>query len=264
MTGKQPGPVLAIFAGVHGNEKAGIMALDWAKENLTVNSGTVYLVVANPQAAAASVRQINKNMNRCFLAGNNGMTYEDGRSRELMQLLDGCDALLDLHASSSDQCSPFIICEPPSFTVAKLFGVPLISTGWDAIEPGATDGYMFRAGKPGICVECYGKAELETGVALAKECLLRFLAWFGVIDYEYDMPKEEPKLFCAQAAIRRQTDDFYFSRTFVDFEALTPGELIATDGAIKYFAQPGDVLLFPDEKAKIGDEVFVLGSYQEL
>ena len=262
LTGKNPGPTLAILGGVHGNEKAGVLTIEWARENLQINSGTVYLVVANAEAVASSVRQINKNMNRCFLAGNAGTAYEDGRARELMQLLDGCDALLDLHASSSDKSTPFIICEPPSFAIAKLFGVPLISTGWDAIEPGATDGYMFRQNKVGICVECYGKAELETGVALAKECILRFLAYFGVIDYDYQPPSQEPRLFCAQAAIKKQTDDFSFARTFVDFETLVPGELIATDGGQKYFAQPGDVLLFPDAKCKIGDEVFVLGRYE--
>ncbi len=264
LAGKNLGPTLAIFAGVHGNETAGVLALDWARDNLQVNSGTVYLVVANAEAVAAGARQINKNLNRCFLAGNDGNAYEDSRVRELMQLLDGCDALLDLHASTSDQSTPFVICEPPSFTIAKLFGVPLISTGWDAIEPGATDGYMFRAGKIGICVECYGKAELDAGVALAKESILRFLAYFGVVDYSYQPPLREPKLFCAQAAIRKQTDDFSFARTFFDFEVLAPGELIATDGAQKYFAQPGQVLLFPDAKAKIGDEVFVLGRYEEF
>lgn len=264
LTGKNSGPTLAIFGGVHGNEKAGVLALQWAKDNLQINSGTVYLVVANAEAVASSVRQINKNMNRCFLFGNNGDAYEDGRARELMQLLDGCDALLDLHASSSDKSTPFVICEQPSFAIAKLLGVPLVSTGWDAIEPGATDGYMFRQNKVGICVECYGKAELEAGVSLARECILRFLACFDVIDYGYQPPVPEPKLFCAKAAIKKQTDDFSFAREFVDFETLAPGELIATDGGQKYFAQPGDVLLFPDAKCKIGDEVFVLGKYQDF
>lgn len=264
LTGGKPGPTLAIFGGVHGNEKAGVMALDWAKDNLQINCGTVYLVIANAEAVAAAKRQINKNLNRCFLAGNDGTTYEDGRARELMQLLDECDALLDLHASTGKESTPFAICEPPSFNIAKLFDIPLISTGWDEIEPGATDGYMFRSGKAGVCVECFGQDQLEQGIALAKESIKRFLAYFGLIDYGYKRQLEEPILFCAKTAVKRQTDDFSLARDFVDFEILIPGELIATDGPNKYFAQPDDVILFADPDAKLGAEMFVLGRYEKF
>ena len=67
ITGAEPGPTVAIFAGVHGNERAGVYALEALIPRLTITRGTLYLVFANPAAIEANVRMVNKNLNRCFL-----------------------------------------------------------------------------------------------------------------------------------------------------------------------------------------------------
>jgi len=36
-------------------------------------------------------------MNRCFLENNNGETYEDNRTREIIPYLQESDYLLDVH-----------------------------------------------------------------------------------------------------------------------------------------------------------------------
>ena len=46
----KPGKKVAIFGGIHGNEKAGIKTIDYLKENLELKNGTVFLVYGNPEA----------------------------------------------------------------------------------------------------------------------------------------------------------------------------------------------------------------------
>src|SRR6185369_17926132 len=107
----KPGPSLAILAGVHGNELAGVYALQELLPTLKPTRGKVYVAFANPPAIEANTRMLNKNLNRCFVADNHGTTPEDERARELMKMLDKCDALLDLHMFYDDDGVPFVICE---------------------------------------------------------------------------------------------------------------------------------------------------------
>ena len=150
-----PGKTLAIFGGVHGNERVGVDAVRWAAEHIEPEHGTVYFVEANPEAIEKGVRLIGKNLNRCFLPGNDGNAPEDVRARELMALLDECDALLDIHSSNSREATPFIICEEDGLAIAETLDFPIVSTGWDALEPGgptvrcstgARLGYVSNAG----------------------------------------------------------------------------------------------------------------------
>jgi CheY-like chemotaxis protein len=120
ITGSQPGPVVAIFAGVHGNERAGVYALQRLIPDLKITKGTVHFAFANPPAIEANVRMVTKNLNRCFYAGNDGTDAEDIRARELMQVLDGCDALLDLHMFYDKKNKPFVICEDNADIVTIL------------------------------------------------------------------------------------------------------------------------------------------------
>ena len=109
--GKKPGKTVAIFGGIHGNEKVGVKMIDILRKNLQVEAGTVYLVYGNPEAIKQNKRFIKKNLNRCFKKDNQGKTVEDKRARELMKILDKCDALLDLHSFTNPEGERFVVCE---------------------------------------------------------------------------------------------------------------------------------------------------------
>ena len=144
-TGTRPGTTVAIFCGVHGNERAGILTMDRLVNELEVAAGTVYLVYANPPAIEKNERLVNANLNRLFLRkGSPSGTYEHRRAAELMDLLDGCDALLDLHSYPAPlapaEAVPFAICEPPCFPIAARFDVPVVVSGFTAAESGSSLG----------------------------------------------------------------------------------------------------------------------------
>jgi len=259
ISGAKPGPVLAIFAGLHGNEKAGIMALEELAPSLKISIGTLYLVIANPPAIKANTRFVDKNLNRCFMKGNSGKSYEDNRAKELMILLDKCDALLDLHMFYDDSALPFVICEDNALDIAKKFDVPIISTNWTAVEPGAADGYMFQNGKVGICIECGPISKALQYKDFAKKTLMQFLRYYGMVATAVEYSLASKRIVRAEKVVYKNSDGFRLAKGFHNFDSLGEGQLIATDKHKVYLAEAGQCIIFPHYQAQIGEEAYIVG-----
>lgn len=258
--GKNPGPTLAVFAGIHGNEKVGVLAIAKVVSEIEITSGSVYFVFANPPAIKASERSVNKNLNRCFLKENNGDTWEDARARKLMKILDVCDSLLDLHASNIPESTPFAICEELAFPFVKNFDIKIVSTGWDSIEPGATDGYMLQNGKPGVCLECGFADDGDLYMSLAEKSIYAFLRFYRVIEGAIENQKfDKKRLVHVDRVIKRTDDVFEFAKEFKDFEKLDSGKVFASDSRRSYIAEDGDVILFAHPVKEMGAEMCILG-----
>jgi succinylglutamate desuccinylase len=258
-SGSLPGKTVAVIGGVHGNERVGIEAVRWATTNVVPKRGTVYFIEANPAAILKNVRLIGKNLNRCFIKGNSGETPEDVRARELMGIFDECDALLDIHSSNSRETTPFAVCEGKALELVKKMDFEIVSAGWDALEPGSTDGYLHRNGKVGICIECGSVFETEKNLLRAKNSLLQFLQYFGLIDEAVPYAKTLQRHILAHKVAHKKTENFSFAKDYKDFEPLTTGEIFARDGDTEYVAEKGDCIIFPRPNTKIGSEAFILG-----
>lgn len=256
--GKSEGPTVAVFAGVHGNEKAGVYALESLVNSLSIEKGKVYLVFANPDAIKSNVRMINKNLNRCFFISNEGDLPEDIRARELMAILDSCDALLDIHMFYGDG-EPFIICEDNALDVAGIFDVSIVSTNWSETEPGATDGYMYSKNKVGVCLECGPISESKERAEYAKDAIFRFLNYYGILSYSA-LPVDNFKtLIRAEKTIYRSSEEFELNPGFKNFDELQSGQIIAKEGDKKFVAGKGECIIFPHYTARIGEESYILG-----
>lgn len=259
ITGPQPGPVVAIFAGVHGNERAGVYALQQLIPDLKITKGTVHFAFANPPAIEANVRMVTKNLNRCFYAGNDGTDAEDIRARELMQVLDSCDALLDLHMFYDKKNKPFVICEDNAVDIAQRFDVDIISTNWTEVEPGGTDGYMYQNGKIGICVEC-GPLELsEEYTDFAIQTVYQFLNFFDMTNKLVPVSVKKKRLVKAIRAVNKTSPSFVLTPGMYDFQKLTSGQVLATDGEDEFTAQSGECIIFPHYAARVGEEAYIIG-----
>lgn len=258
-TGPLPGKTLAIFAGVHGNEPIGILALEKASHEIAIAAGTVHFVIAHPQAVQQNVRSIEKNLNRCFVPGNDGTSLEDRLAKKLMKLLDTCDALLDLHGYNGPEDQPFLICEPASFDLAKQLDFGIVSSGWSVAQPGATEGYMDSHGKIGVCVECGSNFQPEKYVPLAEKTIIQFLGYFGAIDLWQPSTRKQ-KIIAINRFHKKQNATFALYQDFQNFDPLQPGAIFGTDGATKLKAGPNECIIFPRPNAKIGEEAFVIGT----
>lgn len=261
--GKLPGPSLALFCGVHGNETAGIKVLDQLIQNLNIQAGTVYFVKANPQAIEQNKRQIHTNLNRLFLRNIVSQpTYEHARATELMDILDTCDALLDLHSYASphmpEQAIPFAICETTALPIAKVFNLPYVIHGFTAIESGGSDGYMFLQNKIGICVELGSNERPELFIDLGVEIVKQFLSAYGCIPVPPTQNTQIQTHLTLSTLYKKKHDDFSFAKSFRTFDFVHAGELIAIENKKEIRAKTASYILFPRETNPIGVEVFLL------
>jgi len=268
--GSSPGRRVAVFGGVHGNEPCGVTALDDLARTLDILRGEVFFVYANPPAIAAGVRFIERDLNRCFGDAQRAFvqpmlgSQERRRAEELMSVLDRCEALLDIHSTSNAGSAPFVICEPHSLALAdQLSGFPILATGWDAVQPGASDYYMNttqladNSRGRGICVEC-GHHQDPQAPALARSALLEFLVATGVIDGPRGQAPADQRVVEVFRSHITETD-FELARPFLNFERLRPGDTIGTDGGTAHVVEEDLCILFARDQDEPGKEAYVLG-----
>lgn len=258
--GKNKGPNLCIFVGVHGDEVCGIIAAEHVLSDLHLIHGSVTFIVGNPLAVERGVRFTEMNLNRAFrsddqltLAEKN--TYEYKRSRELIPWLAAADALLDIHSSASKTSKEFIICEPHSYPVARYLPASIISSGWDTLEPGGTDYYMNSLGKVGITFES-GYHTDQKSIERAEDAMRSFLKQYKLIDGQVEM--REQKIINVHYVYHTVSDDFRLVKEFSDFEAVSSGQLIAHDGTLPVYARFDGVIIFARNRTSRGSEGFLL------
>lgn len=259
LKGKLPGKTVAVFSGIHGDEKVGVIAVRKMMKELKVERGKVFLVIANPSAIKKNVRFVSKNLNRCFYTGNQGKTSEDTTARRLMKLLTECDALLDIHAYHDLQGMPFIICPKKDLKLAKIFNTTNISFDWKNLERGATDGYMESCNKPGICLECGVVGEYKKNLKFAEKSITLFLRYFNLLSGSVNLSKKRHVFSRPQRIIISNGEKYSFSKNFKSFEKLKTGSIFLKQGNKVYRARKNEIIIFPRSNKKKGEEICILG-----
>ncbi len=258
--GKLPGKTVAVFAGVHGNEKVGVLALRKIIKKVAVTSGTVYFVFANPPAISKNKRLVNKNLNRLFSRSIRGSEPEVKRARELMDILDKCEALLDIHSYNSKTGSQFAITEKRGFKVIQKMNFPIVASGFSKLGDGG-DGYMEKHRKIGICIECGTTNKCKKFLPLAENSVYQFLYYFGCIEKKVEYSSVKQQYLSVKKMIYKKTDEFKFVKSFKDFERLPAKKVFATDGKTKHTAIKNECILFPRPDVKIGGEAGIIGEF---
>jgi succinylglutamate desuccinylase len=249
-----PGPNVAVFAGIHGNEFCGVKALDNLLPNLKLNKGKCYFVYCNLEAIKQDKRFVDVNLNRCFVE-KQGEGIEWKTSRDLMKILDQVDVLLDIHASNSPDSIPFLIAEPHCFDIAKCLPGELLTFGWDIFEAGATDAYMNNRDKKGIGIECGYARDLES-IKVAEKAIINFLTKLGLLEGEID--QEVKKVYEIVGLYHNKNNSFKKSRDFSDFEVLKERTLMGLDGEEEVYLDAGNIVIFVRDKEGINQECFIL------
>ena len=259
--GEEAGPTSVILAGVHGDERGGIEALQKLLPTLKIEKGRVFLGYGNPRAIKANKRFTDANLNRMFkpdslLSEEEKNSYEYSRAQFIKKYLDQSDALLDLHASYLPDGKPFIICEPIARDIVDFLPVQTVVFGFDQIQPGGTDYYMNKRGGVGICVEC-GYLDDASSIQVASESILSFL---GAIGHSKSANRPLTRsYFSIYEMYMTKTDSFTLAKPFVDFERILAGQLIGVDGDKEVRAQKESIVLFARDCKKVGEEAFLLG-----
>lgn len=244
------GPMVAILAGVHGDERCGIEAFSLIP-SLNLKRGKVIFVKANLAAIGKGVRFCESDLNRAFTGTPD--TLEGRTAKRLMGILDSCDAMLDIHASFCKGSEPFVICERHSLGIARSLPAGIVLTGLDRFHSGSTDHYMNQRGKTGICIEC-GYLGDDGCVSIAKEAILSFLSGFGMVQRSVMRCKQE--VLCAQKLFVNTRGMFRLARPFRDVEKLDSPEIVGTEDGREVWEK--GYIFFAKDSDSLGSECYLM------
>jgi len=162
-------PTVVFFGGIHGNEKAGVIALKQLRNTIdsTVLKGNVYGILGNLKALSEDQRYIDKDLNRLWtkakiehILAKKTCNTEEAQLVELFELLqdilknnNGPFYFIDLHTTSS-KTLPFITINDALINrgFSKLFPVPIV-LGIEEYLEGALLSYINTLGYVSIGFE---------------------------------------------------------------------------------------------------------------
>jgi predicted deacylase len=143
--GSRKGPLILFFAGIHGNEPAGVLALEKALGDLESQkekiAGTIYGIIGNRNALSLNKRYIDVDLNRIWISlymdkleYNPNLLEEEKEMNELLQLIHPIIEnatvpvyFIDFHTTSS-KSYPFITINDALINrkFAMKFPVPIV------------------------------------------------------------------------------------------------------------------------------------------
>jgi succinylglutamate desuccinylase len=260
------GPTLLVLAGIHGNEPAGVLALQRVLGRLQELDldvrGRLVALAGNLPALARGVRYVARDLNRGWLPDAtkalrardpDGLRDEDAEQRELLAAFDrallttrGPVVFVDLHTSSAD--GPPFLCLADTSDNRRLglaTGVPLI-LGIEETIDGASLEYFSQRGV--VCLAVEGGRHEHPDTASNHEALLWLLLERlgilrpGQIDtapFRAQIARVTSGLPRAVEIVSRHVitaeDRFVMRPGFTNFQPVHKGQPLATD-------RNGDVL----------------------
>jgi predicted deacylase len=276
------GPHLMLAALTHGNELCGAIALDWLlRQEVRPRAGRLTLAFMNVAAYArfdrnnpSTSRCVDEDFNRVWSAEvqeGKRDSVELRRARELRPLVDGVDALLDIH-SMQHATPPLMICgmTQKARELALRLGMPahLVCDAGHAAGRRMRDYGAFAddaSPKNALLIEC-GQHWERASATVAIDVMLRFLLHFGVIEPAFAAPHlaplpESQRVVEVTEAVTIASDDFRFAAPYVGMEVIArAGTVIGHDGA-QAVATPYDncVLIMPTMRIRKGETAVRLG-----
>lgn len=292
------GPLLVVTAAVHGNEPAGVLALQsvfsMLEQQEPAFKGTLVGVVGNLQAYQQKMRFIDRDLNRAWIpeqiqrilhANPEHLAAEDREIKSLIQLFHElletyrpeAMVLLDLHTTSADGG---IFCIPSddkaALRLAKALHAPVILQFFEGIEGPllryAVDGHFnYTAYAPktiGVAFEA-GQHEDPDSVQRAIAVIIHCLRATGCIeDDALPNPQEKildaysqalPKVTRLRYAHRiRPGDAFRMRPGYSNFQVIQDGEHLADDVCGPIRADQNGLILMPLYQAKGSEGFFVV------
>lgn len=281
----KPGKTIGIFGAIHGNESCGTRAIQAFMQDL--DSGKIvhetgkiiFVPVCNPAAAALNQRFVDEDLNRKFWPVATPHTNEESLRNRLCALIDGMDALLDIHSFHAHG-APFIFATGPAHERAfyESLGPRIFVSGWSAAA-GATDPTA-RADSDGTSqyarkhprqivsatIEC-GQHTHTRAINVAYSAIANSLAFYGLIS---PLPECLPDpntpirdlLMLPNSTLKRDSShaNVRFAKPFENITPVQAGEaiLLGDDGTILTTAPRDCMILFPKITALTGESLYSL------
>lgn len=281
LQGKEEGPTLVFFAGIHGNEPSGVVALRQVVQELTgseeLKKGNIYAISGNMPALSRGIRYFNCDLNRMwtkpFLNGQahqaDSTPLEYNEMQDIQKLLHailerekGPLYFFDLHTTSSDT-RPFITINDTLLNrkFALNYGVPVI-LGIEEFLEGPLLSYINTLGYISIGFES-GQHDTVDSIENHKSFVYRSLAITGLLKQVAQQPRRrlvpEEKVFY-EIIFRYQIkpdEKFIMCHGFKNFQPITEGQYLANADA-EWLEAPLDGFIFMPLYQDQGDDGYFI------
>ncbi|MBX2811670.1 MAG: succinylglutamate desuccinylase/aspartoacylase family protein [Myxococcales bacterium] len=285
--GQSLGPTVVLIGGVHGNEPAGVQAINSVFQKLPQTlCGEVWGVAGNLQALAQNRRYLKRDLNRHWTPDEleplcrSDPEKLDSEVKEQWELLHlfrhivqasstSTVVFVDLHTMSGPG-APFICMADVLRNRRVAFALPIpVVLGLEEVIEGSMLGYLCDLGHVGIAVE---GGQHEDPVAVG---LLETVAWIalhavGALSAEQIPGLDERRRELAQTAlglpdvleIRHRhvcspDDGFEMLPGFSSFQSINRGQLLAKDSLAEHRAHMSGVMLLPRYQGAGADGFFL-------
>jgi succinylglutamate desuccinylase len=276
----EPGPMLIVLGGIHGNEPAGLHAIEPLLERLALDAGDFVVLSGNRAALAQGVRYIERDLNRGWsdeAIASLGDSPEDEEQRGLLGAIEdaladarGPVTFLDLHTTSAEG-HPFVVVgdDPAHRALAHAFGLPVF-LGLVGKLSGALTPYLCTRGITALAIEG-GQNDDEWSVVrhtaairiALVECGLLAASSLGPLNLSRklldnareDLPHEIE--IVSRYAITPE-DDFRMEPGFSNIHPVRAGTLIARDRHGDIRAPEDGLVVMPLYQGQ-GDDGFFMG-----
>ncbi len=290
----RPGPLLICIAGIHGNEWAGVQALDLLYKMIQVEPitnpsftfhGKVVFILGNLPALKSKTRYIDADLNRIWFDEGSSSNLEahevEYRERRILQRIISQEikawpnaevVLLDLHTTTAEGgIFTLPTNEPYSIEIAKEMHAPVI-TGLVERLPGTLISYYTHSSYPqpitGIVFEG-GQHDDPLSVNRCIAATINCMRTIGLVSAKHVVNRHDkllvtyaqglPKVAEFQYVHRlNKNDGFQMLPGFKNFQQVEQGMILAHDQSGPIEAQKDGLLLMPHYQVKGEDGFFLV------
>ncbi len=290
LKGKKPGPTVVFFGAVHGNEPAGVLALQEVLDGLLQKevdlNGDVFGIVGNLPALKIGERFLEEDLNRLWtiprieqIKQKPNLSVEEKELLELLNILEkiikeaeGPLYFIDLHTTSS-ATYPFITINDALINrkFAIKYPVPMV-LGIEEHLTGPMLSYLNEVGYVSIGFEA-GQHSDPKSIACAIAFIQLTLIFSGILEITYESEYMKAYQFLKQKAGSMhkvfeiahlhkigKENQFKMMAGFISFQSIKKGELLAVQNGTQITAPFSGRIFMPLYQQKGNDGFFIIYS----
>ena len=297
-SGNNRGPLLIVIGGIHGNEPAGVRALEIMFDMLAVEPetnpdfqffGRILGLRGNTRALRQKKRYIRKDLNRQWTVENINRIRQareeelDEEDLELKDLIETVEAeiedyqpekvvLLDFHTTTaSGGIFSIATDDPESIRIAVELHAPVVKGLLKKVHGTSLHYFCNKNFAPetvGVCFES-GQHDEELSVNRAIAALTNCMRSIGCVKAEHvenrhdsiliEYSKGLPKVSeLIEIHSIKSGDEFQMAPGFKNFQAIHKGELLAFDQTGEIHASADGLILMPLYQSQGNDGFFLI------
>ncbi|WP_299121332.1 succinylglutamate desuccinylase/aspartoacylase family protein [uncultured Winogradskyella sp.] len=285
IVGEHPGSTMVFFGGIHGNEYAGVKALDSVLKNINTKEvyGEIYGVYGNIKALEQNKRFLKSDLNRMWtlkqlkaLKHNVELNEEEQEQEELFYFLNKLLAktksplyFIDLHTTSSKSL-PFITINDALINrkFSSCFPVPIV-LGIEEYLEGPLLSYLNTLGYVSLGFES-GQHTDPSAITNCEAFIHLALKNAGNLK-STDAKRHENELIKATKKVSsifeviykyhiKPKEDFAMENGFESFQNIKKGALLAITDGIKIYSDYNAKLFMPLYQKSGNDGFFIIRS----